>query len=129
MPVITDSSGKAEYAGEDFDFVFGDETEVKASCSVTYRGDFYVFGGYQKQNQNQISKLAGCSLKRIGSLDFGLYYGACAAVKEESIYLCFSHSYGKKCYIGANALDTFSRVKESQFDHKLTRIAANDGND
>ena len=78
IPVITDSNGKVEYVGEDFDFEFGQQTEVDWSCSVTYRGDFYVFGG--RWFERQISKLEGCSLTRIGSLDFDFEFGGCASV-------------------------------------------------
>ena len=132
MPVITDSSGKTEYAYEDFDFEFGRLTQVAGSCSVTYRGDFYVFGGYPFPLTRQISKvsdskLKGCSLKRIGSLDFDFYSGGCAAVNEEAIYLCFDWDDRNRCHVGADPVGPFSNVTESQFAHVDTRIAANEG--
>ena len=126
-PVITDSSGKAEYAGEDFDFAFEDKTEVAESCSITYRGDHYVFGGTYEMKQ--ISKITDCSLKRVGTLSFQFYFGGCAAVNEASVYLCFGNSNGlNQCHVGAEPLGSFSKVTESLFDHKYTRIAANEGN-
>ena len=125
--VITDSNGKVEFAGEDFDFEFGHQTEVDGSCSVTYRGDFYVFGG--SYLDRQISKLEGCSLKRIGDLDFDFQVGGCAAVNEESIYLCFRRYDYKRCFFGTDPVGTFHNVTESHFNHARTRVAANDGND
>ena len=127
IPVITDSNGKVEYVGEDFDFEFGEQTEVDWSCSVKYRGDFYVFGG--RWFERQISKLEGCSLTRIGSLDFDFEFGGCAAVNDESIYLCFPRYYDNQCHVGTDPVGTFSKVTESLFDHGQTRVAANEGND
>ena len=125
VPVITDSTGKAKYAGEDFDFDFGEETEVFDSCSVTYRGDLYIFGGYDQWNQ--ISKVMDCSLKRVGSLSFNFYHGGCAAVNEERSYLCFSSNDMKQCHEGADPLGAFSKTTKSQFDHRSIRIAASEG--
>ena len=77
FPVITDSTGKVEYGYEDFDFDYSDRTEVYYSCSITYRGEFYVFGG--EGYQRQISKLEGCLFQRVGVLSFDFAFGACAA--------------------------------------------------
>ena len=66
IPVITDSTGKAEFAGRDFNFNSGFRTEVSRSCSVPFRGEFYVFGGDWKghnyQPRKQILKVTDCSL-------------------------------------------------------------------
>ena len=124
-PVITDSTGKAEYAGDDFNFDFKNGTQVLGSCSITYRGDFYVFGG--DYEDTQISKISGCSLERIGSLDFNLKYGACVLVNEETIYLCFDAFDTKQCHVGAGPYGSFSKITKSQFDHGSTRIAASEG--
>ena len=44
IPVITDATGKVNYAGQDFTFELSKDTEVYQSCSITYHGNFYVFG-------------------------------------------------------------------------------------
>ena len=44
-PVITNASGRVD---KNFEFLFGQDTEVYHSCGLTWRGDFYVFGGYKK---------------------------------------------------------------------------------
>lgn len=125
--VITDSTGKADYIGIDFEFDFGDETQISESCSVTYRGNFFVFGG--QREDRQISQLIGCSLERVGSLSFDFFVGACTVVKEESIYLCFDYYDAKQCYVGADPVGAFSKINESQFIHEATRVAASDGKD
>ena len=139
IPAITDSTGKAEYAGRDFNFNSGFRTKVSHSCSVTFRGEFYVFGGDNYGGNTlamkQILKVTDCSLEKIGKLRFDFRYGACAAVNEESIYLCFSDrdekfakNSRKQCYVGADPVGSFSKTNQSQFYHDLTRIAASEGN-
>ena len=76
-PVITDSNGKEDY---DFDFKYGEGTEVYLSCSVTWRGEFFIFGGWDRMQQ--VSKLVGCEMKRIGSLGFKHFRGACGNIGE-----------------------------------------------
>ena len=130
IPVITDSTGKTEYAGRDFNFHYGYKTKIKQSCSVTFRGEFYVFGGEFEQKK-QIAKVTDCSLKKIGNLRFDFTYGTCAVVNEESIYLCFSNNKvdsQKQCYVGADPVGSFSKINQSQFYHDYTRIATNEGN-
>ena len=124
VPVITDSSGRAEYAGKDFDFSFGPKTKVSNSCSITYRGNFYVFGGSSKR---QISKVIDCSLKRVGTLSFNFEYGACTTVNEDVIYLCFDKDHTKQCFAGADPVGSFTKITRSNFDHRATRISSNEG--
>ena len=86
-----------------------------------------MFGG--DDETTQISKINNCSLERIGYLDFKFELGACAAVNEESIYLCFDLDDAKQCHVGADPVGTFSKITESEFYHTATRIGANEGND
>ena len=93
--VITDETGKEEHSDDDFRLIFGESTEVYESCSVTWHGELYIFGG-EKENK-QITKLNGCTLERIGSLSFDHRLGACAVVNDQDIYLCFNYYSEKKC--------------------------------
>jgi len=52
MTFITNAAGRQD---TNFDFVSGEETAVYWSCSMTWKNDVYVFGGYRKERQ--ISKL------------------------------------------------------------------------
>ena len=63
VPLITNSNGKDD---RDIDFVMGKNTEVENSCSLTWRGEHYVFGGYNRDRQ--ISKIIGCELINIGEV-------------------------------------------------------------
>ena len=63
LPRLTNSNGKDD---SDIDFIMGENTQVERSCSLTWRGEHYVFGGSSKEKQ--VSKIIGCELKSIGKL-------------------------------------------------------------
>ena len=86
-PVITNSLGKED---RDFNFDLTERTEVFRSCGLTWRGESYVFGG--ESENRQISKIVGCSLERIGSLDNDFINATCTNVNDEDLYLCFNES-------------------------------------
>ena len=123
-PIITNAEGKVEYADKDFSFSFGEGTQALFSCSITWRNQFFVFGG--KADRKQISILNGCQLERIGSLAFDQYYGGCANVGDEAIYLCFNQEAAdnKKCRFGVDPLGEFREVEKSLYPHRETRIRA-----
>ena len=82
-PVLVDASGRQD---DQVSVVFGSETEVYRSCSISWQNQFFVFGGGNQTQQ--ISKLVGCELSRVGTLDFGHSYGGCANVANNQVYLC-----------------------------------------
>ena len=125
-PLITNGAGKVEYPVSDFMFMYGDETEVYHSCSVTWQNQFYIFGGDKKKNQ--VSMLNGCKLERVGTLTFDHWLGACAAANQK-ILLCFNLSVndGKKCRMASSPTGQFSEISSSKFDHQQTRIAVGEG--
>ena len=48
---------------------------MRYSCSLTFENNYYIFGGDEpgsETNPNQISKVNGLKLDRIGTLDLGL---------------------------------------------------------
>jgi len=47
------------------DFELGSNTQVSYSCSVTFKNEFYVFGGLNLSHQ--ISKINGCSLGTVNA--------------------------------------------------------------
>ena len=126
IPVIINvRNGNVEYPIDDFMFLYAKESEVYESCSMTWRGKFFIFGG--RYEQKQISSLNGCKLERVGSLSFHFPCGACANVDDQSIYLCFSE-YGKKlCWHGNNPSGSFKETSPSSFSHARTRIGASSG--
>ena len=78
---------------ENFEFTLEPETSAYKSCSAMLNGELFVFGGsgtkYNKQvismirrkiksnNENQVSKIMDCELKRIGDLPYAFEMGAC----------------------------------------------------
>ena len=124
--VITNGNGKEEYPGNDFSFTFGKNTEVYKSCSVTWRGEFFIFGGFD--DKKQITKLNGCRLERVGSLSFDHYGGTCAVVNDEDIYLCFDYYSYKTCRKASEPIiGAFKKINPTNYEHKFTRIAASSG--
>ena len=115
-------------AGEDFMVTYGQNTEVYMSCSINWRGEFYVFGG--STLTTQISKLNGCALERIGTLDFQHEFGACANVKEEAIYLCFNNDSADrhKCRVSTSPTGQYREVASSLFEHNQIQIGSSSGN-
>ena len=119
--------GNVEYAEDDFEFSLGANTEVYYSCSLTWRGRFFVFGG--DKQKKQISIINGCRLERVDSLDFDQTYGGCANVNDQSIYLCFNRepADNKKCRVANDPFGTFQEIEETAYNHKETLIGASRG--
>ena len=146
--IITNAVVQVEHPLSDFMFLYGPGTEIDMSCSLTWRGEFYVFGGNAQPTQvsklgssnsncfrfnlevtTPYTKLNKCKLERVGALDFPHRYGGCANVNDDSIYLCFSKEDSdlKRCRKGRNPLGNFEQISNSNFEHNNTRIAANEG--
>ena len=68
-------------------------TEARGCCSVNWHNQMVIFGG--RSEKQQISRLDGFKLKRIGSLKFDHSYGACSIMNNE-IYLCFDYWSGDR---------------------------------
>ena len=125
IPIITDLAGTVKSGGTDFGFEYGTDTQVKYSCSITWKGAFYMFGG--DSEKTQISVVDNCKLTRVGTLPFQLYLGACTNVNDQEFYLCFDLNNPFKCYKGTEPDGSFSSIANSLENHKYTRIAHNQG--
>jgi len=124
VPIITNAAGRQD---TNFDFVFGEGTEVDYSCSMTWKNELYIFGG--RSQKRQISKLIGCQLTRIGELEFDHYLGACANVADAKLYLCFNDASGDydKCRVALSPTGIYEEINRSIHYHAFTRIAASEG--
>ena len=80
IPIITDLTGTVKSGGTDFGFEYGTDTTVYESCSITWKGAFYIFGGFYEKTQ--ISVVNNCKLTRVGTLPFELHYGTCTNVND-----------------------------------------------
>ena len=87
----------------------------------------YVYGGWIEKRQ--ISQISGCSIKRIGTLPFNFFAGACTSIRNKFILLCFDiwEDEGKICRMGQNPTGIFTKTKESNIYHYSTTIATNGG--
>ena len=92
-PLLMDSNGDFT----SIDFKMESLTEVSHSCSASINGEFYIFGGTTRQRQ--VSKIMGCSLKRVGDLPYELRYPACGTFRfpEERNMICFAWDHAKSC--------------------------------
>ena len=110
---------------------FDEDTSAGGSCSVVSQNEFYIFGGNLDSTKRQISKLDGCTLKRIGGLTFDFENGACTNFDDTRIYLCFSLEETRQCRFALNAKDSsllftvfYEANVRSIYEHSLIRIAS-----
>ena len=76
-PLIIDGHGQSKQIG----FAYDSKTEADGSCSVIWRGNMFIFGGWS--HKKQISMVDQCQLKRVGDLPFDMVFGACARVSPD----------------------------------------------
>ena len=120
IPILTNANGRVD---RNFFFLYGENTEVFQSCGLTWRNQFYLFGGANEKRQ--VAKLSSCKLERVGQLDFDLDKGGCANLNDEKIYLCFGLEQNtKKCRYATDPLESFALIEETSHSHSNTRIAA-----
>ena len=128
VPVLTNSAALVD---KDFNFEIDEKAEVYRSCSLTWENELYVFGGESKTTQ--ISKVTSCRLEPVtgATLNFDHKEGDCVSVAGKKVVLCFGKSGNneitKKCRWASSPTGTFSDVESSQYNHRWTRIATDDG--
>ena len=88
-PLLIDLKG----GSRTIDFVLDEETESHGSCSLVFKNEFYILGGFKFKNQ--ISKVSECKLKRTASLPFDFTYGACTNVNGIGGAFRKSHNYSQ----------------------------------
>ena len=124
IPVITNASGKDD---REVNFAIDSDVEVDCSCSLTWRGEHFVFGSYYKTNQ--IAKITGCELKKVGELPFDHVYGGCANMADNRVYLCFNNLDRldlRKCRYAESPLSKFEKTPKSYEQHANARIGASE---
>ena len=113
------------YRNLTLDFKFGPEIEVFYSCSLQWKNQHYVFGGYKQPRQ--VSMVNGYRLERKGTLDFKIDAGGCTVLNEQTVVLCFDWRQTQVCYQSSNPLGKFTKPPNSHYTHWMTRIASFDG--
>ena len=94
---------------------------------MTWKNELFVFGG--KFKKTQVVKVTSCRLELVGQLEFEHRFGDCVNVANNQVILCFNDASGdyNQCRIASSPTDAFSEMEPSQYDHRRTRIATNDG--
>ena len=95
-----------------------DSSEAYYSCSVNWKNQLHVFGG--STERQQISRLNGHELKRIGTLPFDHLNGACGVMSNQFIFLCFNagdQNDWRRCRRSTGPLETFSEIAPSNHEH------------
>ena len=88
-----------------FTFTVDDRAEVYNSCSFVYNGEILVFGGWE--DKQQVSRVVGCRLERVGSLPFLYRRPACASFSEHGPdfgLICFD-------YDGTHSLNSWEKYR------------------
>ena len=75
---------------------------------------------------HQITQISDCGLKRIGDLDFNMYYGSCFSTNKEMV-LCFGQNDGQQCRIGSDPTGEFIKIAKSKFYHQSISLTASKG--
>ena len=98
------------------------DVETEHACPIVWENKVYLFGGYAYHEQ--ISQLDGHVLKRIGTLTFGHQEGACTAIENKKIVLCFPEDGPFRCRRATGPLDPFTKLAQSIFGHHLASVSS-----
>ena len=132
--LLLDSTGRQDQVAC---FSPDQNAEAYNSCSLTWRNNFFVFGGFL--NERKISRLSGTNLKVVGSLPFDHKRGACTNLAGKKVFLCFNdwilvndgldstESDWKRCRWSREPLGTFEQASLANYDHRGTRISSSNG--
>ena len=123
---MTDISGRDDRITS---FAYGEETSAFESCSIVWNNQAFVYGGTYQINDYQIARLDGCSLNRVGQLDFSFANGGCAVTQgaiNSEVFLCFPSSGTSKCRVSQDPMGPFTMIPNSNTSHRYTKIAASE---
>ena len=129
-PILTDFNGRAINCPA---FTIANDVEVNTSCAVTYKGRFYVYGGWK--NKRLIAKVTDKALTNVGSLPFDFLWGGCSSTSDK-IILCFhflnpyiSNKFWvdmKTCYKTTNPIAQFEETRKSIKEHRSIKFASSE---
>ena len=98
------------YSGREVSPSFASNQTLTESCHVTFRNQFFIFGG--NQNETKIAQVDDCEVKTVGELPFSFRRGLCTANQNE-IYLCFGYGSSMSCRVANKALNFTSSVSST----------------
>ena len=127
-PVVTDLNGNVDKLNR---FQISEDLDVYYSCSVVFKGRFYVYGG--QDSSYSIGHLVGCHLRYVNTLSGSLFAGGACTVADDKVFLCFNsasgsnYGYTKTCRTDTDPTgDFYEKIEESREDHELIRIASSE---
>ena len=105
-------------------FTIADDAEVSYSCAVTYKDQFFVYGGWD--HKRQIAKVTNKSLRNVGSLPFDFCNGGCSSTTSK-IVLCFHYWADQRtCYQTTNPTGQFKQTTKSIHKHGGIKFASSE---
>ena len=97
-------------------------TLMPTFLAVSSLKETYIYGA--ENDRRQIAMVSDCALKKIATLPFNHYFGACAA-NEDRLFLCFDyHEDGKTCRMSNEPTGPFQETPKSTHTHIQTRSAS-----
>ena len=99
-------------------------SEALDSCSVNWKNQFYIFGGWTKRRQ--ISRISGYKLERLDDLPFDHYVGACSVIGDQFVFLCFDLYDANQCRRSTGPLEHFSVITPSTHRHRYAHTSNSD---
>ena len=108
-------------------YAFSSGTEIDQSCSLVFKNEVYIFGGFNRRRQ--ISQVSDCKLTRVGTLNFDFESSACTTIQESTLILCFDNfgNDGRICRLADKPTGLFNTIIDSNFYHYNSKIASNNG--
>ena len=71
--------------------------------------------------------VSDCGLKRIGDLDFNMFYGSCFSSNDVMV-LCFDRYETEQCRRGTSPTGEFTEIEKTNYDHVFIRLSASKSN-
>ena len=97
-----------------------DKTSAQASCSINWKNQLFIFGGFLdpntnsesdvKQTKRQISRLVGNRLEYVRKLPFDHDRGTCSVMASKYVFLCFSAEGFKGVSIDFDVAENLSQA-------------------
>ena len=110
-------------------FVPDSTTEAYFSCSINWKNQLCIFGGYTQTRQiSRFSKSRSSfyKLERLADLPFDHNRGTCSVIGNQFVFLCFDSNDANQCRRSTGPLEHFSVVTPSTHRHQGARTSYSD---
>ena len=97
---------------------------VAFSLKIVHRDKTTMYRASERTYKQQIAKVVGCNLRRIGTLSFDIGYPQACTTARETIYVCFGSTGQNECYASSEPLGQFKAIEDSTYGHHQTRLSS-----